>query len=238
MATTLEDIAYEEKFAKLHDEIVIQNAAISQCIYLFVEGDSEEVAMPILLNRLNLDIKGLGIVVANYNGIGNLRHAIRLLQNTLSHDRPSIITFDNDLDGKALVGKIGNSIFTEFPIPNYPVVTFKDGYKGGSFEESFNVNLFIDACFQQLLACDELSDKEVQFRTSFHINKPWFSQMVQFIQSVNGKLSLLNKPQIARYMALHCDPVPETYSLLSKLILELRSTHPIKHPDDVELGSA
>jgi len=44
MATTIEDIQYDEMLSELHFEAVMKNEAQKQCIYVFVEGDSEEVA--------------------------------------------------------------------------------------------------------------------------------------------------------------------------------------------------
>ncbi len=48
MGTTLDDIKMEEAFSALHDEAVMKAAALSQCIYLFVEGDSEDIPNSIL----------------------------------------------------------------------------------------------------------------------------------------------------------------------------------------------
>ena len=46
MATTIEDIQYEEMLSELHHEVVMKNAALEQCIYIFVEGESEATAAP------------------------------------------------------------------------------------------------------------------------------------------------------------------------------------------------
>jgi len=235
MGTTIEDIQYEEAWCKFHQEIVMKNAAISQCIYVFVEGESEETAVPILLDRLNIDMEDFGIVVANYNGIGNLGHSIRLLGKTLSHDRPVIITFDNDKEGKRIIGTVSNPIFTEFPIPLTPVVTYSDGHAGGSFEESFSPETFIRACFTPELIGAHLSNMEVIFRSCFDNARPWFSQVAQFIQSNGGQATQLNKPKIAEYMAEHCDPIPDTYIKLSEKLIDLRAQNPIKHPEDVDV---
>lgn len=235
MSTTIEDIQYEEMLSELHYEVVMKNAAISQCIYIFVEGDSEEIAIPILLNRLNLGLDALGIIVANYNGIGNLGHSIRLLSKTLSHDRPVVVTFDNDQKGKRIIGTVSGSIFTEFPIPINPIVTYSDGHAGGSFEESFNQDIFIEACFQSELIGVTLSNKKGVFTSIFNQSKPWLSQVIQFIQSHGGQATQLNKPKIAEYMAENCQPVPDTYVKLAEKLINIRNQNPIKHPDDVKL---
>lgn len=71
----------------LHDEAVMARAAIEQAIFVFVEGDSEELALPLLFTDI-LDLEAVGARIANYNGHGNLRAALRLLKATLTHDRP------------------------------------------------------------------------------------------------------------------------------------------------------
>ena len=102
MGTTIEDILDEEIFSALHHEAMMKRAALEQCIYIFVEGDSEEATFQMLLESCGLDFQEYWIVIANYNGIGNLKHAVRLLQRTLSHDRPVIVTYDDDLDVSCL----------------------------------------------------------------------------------------------------------------------------------------
>ena len=74
-----------------------RESALEQCIYLFVEGESEEGAFRILLEEgLGINFSDYGVVIANYNGIGNLKHVIRIMNQTLSHDCPMIFTFDDD----------------------------------------------------------------------------------------------------------------------------------------------
>ena len=80
MATTMEDIIYEEMLDTLYAEEIMKTAAGAQCIYIFVEGESEEATFQMLLEGCGLDFKTHGVVVANYNGIGNLKNSIRLLR--------------------------------------------------------------------------------------------------------------------------------------------------------------
>ena len=88
MSTTELDCAIEQAISDMHFEEVMKQATKAQCIYLFVEGESEERAFPILIEETRLDLENTGVIVANYNGYGNLKHTLRLLNKTLSHDRP------------------------------------------------------------------------------------------------------------------------------------------------------
>ncbi len=56
MTTTIEDIQYEEMLSELHFEVVMKNAALEQCIYIFVEGGSEEASFQPLLEDINCPI--------------------------------------------------------------------------------------------------------------------------------------------------------------------------------------
>lgn len=162
MGTTIEDIQYEEMLNALVFEKVMQNEAKKQCIYIFVEGESEELAFQHLLEGCGIDFDKFGIVIANYNGIGNLKHAIRLLHKTLSHDRPIIVTYDDDHEGKK-IKKINSPLITYFKIPFSPVVSYNDGSLGGTFEESFPKDCFIDACFQQNVIASSFLSKRNDF---------------------------------------------------------------------------
>jgi len=149
MATTLDDIWHDQMLEELHYEAVMKRAALEQCIYIFVEGESEETTFQMLLEDTScgLDFEHNGIIIANYNGIGNLKHAIRLLRKTLSHDRPIIVTFDDDPDGKRNEKHLNDPLIFPFKIPQSPTVTFSDGSTGGSFEEAFSQQCFIESSF-------------------------------------------------------------------------------------------
>jgi len=101
-----DDWAWEQAIQDLHYEAVMDRATKEQCIYLLVEGASEERAFPILLEEVGVELDSLGVVVANYNGCRNLIHALRFFYKTLSSDRPVIATIDNDQDGKQILHKI------------------------------------------------------------------------------------------------------------------------------------
>ncbi|MFM5184483.1 TOPRIM nucleotidyl transferase/hydrolase domain-containing protein [Aeromonas veronii] len=235
MATTIEDIQYDEMLSELHFEAVMKNEAQKQCIYVFVEGDSEEVAFQPLLEECGLNFETDGVVVANYNGIGNLKHAIRLLRKTLSHDRPIIVTFDDDLEGKRISNSINDPLIATFKIPFIPVVTYRNGEKGGSFEECFTPDCFIESSFKDGAIDSAILGKKNEFKKVFNRSAPWVSQLANFIKSNGGNPGSINKIEIAENMMSSCSPIPQTFKQLANLVREIRAMNPIKHPDDVEI---
>ena len=238
MSTTIEDILDDELLSKLQYEAVMKNAALEQCIYIFVEGDSEEATFQMLLENqnCNLNFQENGIVIANYNGIGNLKHVLRLLHKTLSHDRPVIVTFDDDLEGKRNVGHLNSPLIYSFCIPNKPVVTYFDGTVGGTFEEAFSQQCFLEACFQSGVLEPSFSGSLYGFSAVFDNGKPWFAQFAKYVESNGGRAGSINKVRLAENMARTCDPVPDTFVKLAEIALEIRKSNPIRHPDDVELS--
>ena len=200
MGTTMEDILNEEIVSILHHEAMMKRAALEQCIYIFVEGDSEEATFQMLLESCGLDFQEYGIVIANYNGIGNLKHAVRLLQKTLSHDRPIIVTYDDDLDGKRISKFLNYPLITGFKVPITPVVTYRDGSSGGSFEEAFSPKCFLHACFQDDVLQPSFPDMPASFLSMFDERKPWFQQLERFVKN-NGVKARINKVRLAECMA-------------------------------------
>lgn len=219
----LERMAEDEQWTKASKE-----SALEQCIYLFVEGESEEAAFGILLEEgLGIKFEEYGVVIANYNGIGNLKNTIRLMSQTLSHSRPMIFTFDDD--NKSLISKIVNlpSNVHLFKVPNKPVVTLSNGEKGGSFEESFEASDFIDACFETTLLKMDPTISKVEFTNLFSVGKSFYPQIVSFLKSKSLSIYLPNKIEIAESMATSCITEPETYVKLAELIRTIRLDNPI-----------
>ena len=237
MATTIEDIHYEEMFSKLHHETVMKNAALDQCIYIFVEGESEETTFKMLLEDqlCGLDFEENGVVVANYNGIGNLHHAVRLLRQTLSHDRPIVVTYDDDLEGKAKLKYLNDSLITPFKIPQTPVVEFGNGSFGGSFEEAFLPDCFLKSCFEGKVLPSGFKGSLEDFSSSFDKTKPWIPQLAIYVSSNGCHPASINKVLLAENMAHNCEPVPDSFIKLAEVVLDLRKHNPVKHPDDVKL---
>jgi hypothetical protein len=207
MSMSQDDYSREQAIHDLCCEEKWKKATQDQPIYLFVEGDSEEQALPILLESAGIDLQEIGIVIANYNGIGNLPHALSLLNKTLSNDRPIVLTLDNDMRGKEfLSSKAGRHIDTRLVtvslIPDSPVVEYTNGHKGGSFEEAFALNHFIETCFLEGIMHDDL----VTLRTDFEKNASSFSKCE--LSSPAGALSIITpganvKPSHYRWNAVN-----------------------------------
>jgi hypothetical protein len=238
MTTTPDDIAWEMAISDLHDEAVMARAAGEQAIFVFVEGDSEETALPLLLSDA-IDMATIGVKIANYNGHGNLGAALRLLRLTLSHDRPVIVTHDNDPASIRSVNKCKKQNLLEgpaylLPIPAEPVVSYSSGHRGGSFEESFPVETFLSAAFSGGILHAEVVAQRLSIESRFNPGLPWLPQLQRFTAELGFKGSI-RKPALAEAMAKSCDQLPPTYARLVALIQEVRAKYPVTHPDDVEL---
>lgn len=237
MSMTREDYAVEQAVEELHHEEVMRRATLEQCIYVFVEGQSEEVAIPILFDRLGMDLEENGIIVSHYNGINNLPHVLRLMSQTLSYDRPIIVTYDNDLDGQRITRKIsstGSNVILQ-TIPSSPVVTFKNGHQGGSFEEAFEPQYFIDTCFQDCFMPNNIVALKQRFLIVFDSSKPWMAQISKFCKTHQCMDFGSCKVPLAEKLAENCDKIPSSFNDLAKLVQQTRLANPVKHPYDVEL---
>lgn len=220
----MDEMAYQQAY-----EGAAKEAALEQCIYLFVEGDSEEVAFPILLQeRLGVGLNEYGVVVANYNGLGNLKHTVRLMNQTLSHERPMIFTFDDDDRNRVPNTKRAPENSHFFRIPQNPVVKLPNGDVGGSFEESFSQEQFIDACFETSLLKRNPNVEKRDFKAAFQSDRPFYDQIVKFLQSAGVNDFVPSKVEITENLAISYESVPDTYVALAQLIRELRDAEPIK----------
>ena len=223
------DVIQEELAREMQWDEASKESALEQCIYLFVEGESEEVAFRILLEEgLGINFSEHGIVIANYNGIGNLKHVIRIMNQTLSHERPMIFTFDDDDPSKVPSKNTLPSNAHLFKVPCTPTVTLPNGLQGGSFEESFKSCDFIDACFETdfLKANPQVSKQS--FISNFDKTKPFYTQIVKFLKELGLSTYTLPKPEIAENMAVSCTPEPDTYIKLADLIKQIRTKYPVK----------
>jgi hypothetical protein len=239
MSMTYDDYARDEALAELQFEAVMERAAREQAILLLVEGDSEEVALPILFTDV-LEIGTIGLRIGNYNGYGNLLPFMKLLINTLEYPYPIIIAHDNDpasLQGIRQCegwGLITSRVFL-FPIPVAPVVSFSDGHRGGSFEESFAREVFISAAFSRGVLPEQLLGEEETFSHSFDPGKPWLAQLGAFCADRGLRDWSARKPFLARRLAEETSDLPETFLKLVSLIREVRNKTPVSHPNIVQL---
>lgn len=238
MSTIWDDLARVGALEKLHQNAVMARATREQCIFLFVEGTSEEVAFPILLaNFLHLD--SVGVRVANYNGHGNMKAALRLLNQTLSHSRPVIVTYDNDPVSQASLERcrkqgLLTGLTYPFSIPAAAAVVYPCGHRGGGFEESFPVDLFLDVVFREMVLPREVCAQRSSFESTFVNEKPWLPQVQVFAAKFGFNDLNANKRAMAEALAMEVQEVPSTYRLLADLIQTVRDKYPVIHPDDVE----
>jgi hypothetical protein len=179
-----DDAARDMAISDLHDEAVVARATREQAIFVFVEGQSEEVALPVLFTDI-LDMDAIGVKIANYNGRGNLCAALRLLKLTLSYDRPVIVTYDNDPESVASIEKcrkqgLLGGLTHPFPIPCEPIVTYECGHVGGSFEESFHVNTFLNAAFCKDILPPGVMRHRKEFESQFDPHRPWLRQLQKY----------------------------------------------------------
>jgi|SRR5215216_72482 len=239
MAMTMDDWAWEMALEDLRYSTLAEQAAREQCIFLFVEGESEEIAASMLLSGV-LDLDALGVKIANYNGHGNMNAALRLLQLTLSHDRPIILTHDNDPASVASVKKaerqgLISDLVHCLAIPFEPIVEYPCGHRGGSFEESFPVEVFLKVVLrEEFLPAGVLSNKD-EFKRQFNPGKPWLEQLKSFAARLGFRDVFIKKPSIAEALATECDNLPPTYEAMASLIRTVRDKYPVVHPDHVEL---
>lgn len=238
MSASWEDTAGDMVISLIHDEVVMSRAVGEQCIFLFVEGESEEVAIPILMKNV-IDLDALGVKIANYNGRDNLHAALRLLKLTLSHNRPVIITYYNDLASIESVEeckkqRLFNDLTYELRIPIEPVVTYACGHCGGSFEESFPPGVFLDCVFNKDILPPDICSKRDSFESVFDQSKPWVTQVRKFAALLGFNDWDAKKVSLAGYLALEVAEPPATYKKLAELIKTVREKHPVVRPDDVK----
>lgn len=231
------DWAMEQAIQDLHYEAVMERAKKEQCIYLFVEGDSEEKSFDNLLFKSDYDIDKEGIVLANYGGNGNLKNVLKFFKNTLSSERPAIITYDDDINGKKFIEDLKREYnhdqrITFFKIPINPIIKYKEGIVGGSFEEIFDKSFFIESCFSNEFLKDKPENHLNIFLKDFCDTKPWFKQVEKYFYSIQ---EMINKVDLAIFLSERITEVPETIIRLVDVLKEVRMNYPIKHPDDVEL---
>jgi hypothetical protein len=217
----------------------MKRATREQCIFVFVEGECEANTVAGLLFD-DVEFESLGIQIANYNGRGNLPTMLTFLRQTLSFDRPIILTYDNDPESLKSMEtcrkrNLINELVYPFPIPNEAVVTYPCGHGGGSFEESFSIDEFLSAVFHESVMPKRIRSQFMEFRSMFDGSKPWSRQLQKFCADRGFPKIREKKVRVAELLATNISEQPTTYVALAKLIREVRAKHPVKHPDDVVL---
>lgn len=112
---------------------------------------------------------------------------------------------------------------------------YKSGHKGGSFEEIFTAEYFLNCCFSEHIMDSNLVNRKDGFKKYFDISKPWYAQVQKYCANNGFKEFKDFKVKLAEYMAEECDNTPDAIIQLSILIKEVREKYPVKNPNDVEL---
>ena len=197
---------------------------LEHCIYLFVEDENEKTAFRILLEEgLGINFKKYGIVLAHYGGIDNLQDTLKSMRQTGKYSRAMIFTYNDDSKGKSAIKNYINmpGNIHLFKVPYQPVVHLPDGKIGGSFAESFAPKDFINACFNTTLLKSNPDIRKQDFSKVFQHNKPYYTQIVDFLKDKNLSNYLPCKVEIAESMARYCKNEPSTYHELASLIKEI-----------------
>jgi predicted ATP-dependent endonuclease of OLD family len=234
-----DDAMYDDYLDRLVGEEEMKILYLQQCIYLFVEGETEEEAYPELLAKCDLNIDDIGVVVADYNGAGNLIHCLRLLQMTLSHDRPVVVTIDNDEEGLRNLNKAKKYGFdmkhiTILPMPSIsPSIEYKSGHTGGAFEEMFYCDQFVDQAFCSEFMPGTIVTEKKKFLESLENTSGWFDQLMKFC-ALRGYTEIKDyKKQIGVRLAETCERIPPDISALADTLRRIRKEHPVRHPADI-----
>ncbi len=216
-------------FNSLYRESLVKSDA-EGCIYLFVEDENEKTAFRILLEEgLGINFKKYGIVLAHYGGIDNLKHTLKSMSQTADYAKPMIFTYNDDSKGKSAIKNFTNmpSNIHLFKVPYQPVVYLPDGKIGGTFAESFAPKDFINACFNTTLLKSHPDIHKQDFSKIFEDKKPYYRQIVNYLQNKNLINNLPCKVEIAESMASSCKNEPNTYHELASLIKEICKDHSV-----------
>jgi hypothetical protein len=244
MGTTLEDIAYEQYLIDRLEEQVWLESRLRYCVYLFVEGFTEERAFPTLFERLNFDFRENGIVIANYNGSGNAISSVRLLRQTLSSDRPILLTFDNDEEGQRIIesplikSEQAQGRLWVNPVPDAKrEIVYVSGHVGGSFEEMFEQDDFLDCIFMLTEITNEILSMKNEFAERFESQKPWLRQVKTFMYEhgiPNFLESETSKIEFGVKLAKGCKVPPRDIENLVSRLTQIRWKYPIRDIRDFD----
>lgn len=211
-------------------------------MFLLVEGESEEIYFGEIFKEI---VESNNMVIANYNGINNLASTVRIICNTLNSNTPIIVTYDNDVAGRKEITKVQNLLLNKniinneylffFEIPLEKKISYDNSHLGGSFEEMFEFEDFVEACFSEEVLPMKFIEKKEMIIRGVNIKKPWIMQIKKQLAIQGYKDFCSKKTMIAKILASN-KTKPHTVSELEKLILKVRKENSI-HPDlfDAEL---
>ena len=231
----LKDYAVEGMIA----EHVYHKAKEFYKIFLFVEGDTEEEVLPEMIYEAGYDLADNSIEIANYHGIDNLLHSIKLFRKTLSFQSPVIVTFDNDSKGFKNWNKLTDENNTDFEIK--PIFCYKlpsakpeiiySTHKGGSFEEIFELDDFIEACISLEGIPKSVIKSRVEIKKNFIRSESWLEQFKKILSKHNYKRDI-NKIILGLNLYKVSKEIPPDILNLIELIKKVRKEYPIKNFED------
>ena len=233
------DAVWDAYIGELVGDEELRFLTYQQCIYLFVEGDTEEEAYPELLAKCDLNIDDLGILIANYHGAGDLIHCLRLLQMTLSYDRPVVVTIDNDEEGQRNLNKLKKydfdmKLITILPMPSIDQpIKYASGHIGGAFEEMFPINHFVDQAFCSEFMPEAIVTKKGKFVGSLQKTSGWFKQLKKFCAQRGYTEIEAHKTRIGVRLAETCKLTPPDISKLADTLHKVRKKYPVRNPEEV-----
>jgi DNA-binding MurR/RpiR family transcriptional regulator len=59
-------------------------------------------------------------------------------------------------------------------------------------------------------------------------SKPFYAQIVKFLQRLGYPNYAPSKIEIAEWLAVSCENIPKTYTILAELIKKIRSAQPVQ----------
>jgi len=217
-----EDVAIEESFQGRS----LDREKLLQCIYLLVEGATEEQALPSLLATAGADLDELGVVLVNMGGANNATHIVRTLLLTLSADRPVVLVLDNDDEGKRAANSStlrAHPHLTTMMVPAQGVVELASGARGGSFEEMFDLSQVIEAVVEQL---DAGGPSATDLHADVDPQQPWLAQISRICRASVSGFREIDKVEVAICLS-STTPAPADIQRLAALLTGLRDDNPV-----------
>ncbi|MDA3884849.1 MAG: hypothetical protein PF638_04570 [Candidatus Delongbacteria bacterium] len=235
MSYTENDAVLEGCLSSLLHEHELDKCKQLYKIFLFVEGDTEEAVLPDMIHEAGYDLEENSIEIANYNGVSNLIHSIRLLRKTLNYRSPIIVTIDNDDAGfkeynrlisqTDLLGSLEPVYF--YKLPTSKTKIDYTTHKGGSFEEIFEMDCFLEAILKlEGIPAELIQDKEI-IKKDFVRNISWVTQIKKILNSYGYKRDI-DKISLGQWMDCIKISIPQDILDLAELIKEVREKYPVK----------
>ena len=229
MSMSYSDYAYEEAIADLYKSALKKREKLIQCIYLFVEGKSELLAIPRLLELANYSLEDNAVEIVDIGGAANSKHVVNVLRRTISRERPLVLVLDLDEAGINAANHplIRNDDLTSVVhMPKDPAVEYTNGLRGGTFEDSFDIETLIDATLKTLSSDlrETLSLKSIL--TNIDIEKPRLNQISRELRVTIPGFNEVDKISLAGQLA-EISKAPLSILNLAQHLTSIREEHPL-----------